>query len=70
MTNRIILFVLFLIASATLVLAQQSAPITYTVKGILVDSLTMEPEPYATIRIVNKASPQKPAKMAVTDTKG
>lgn len=70
MTNKIVLFVLLLMASAAMTFAQQSAPIVYTVKGILVDSLTMEPEPYATIRIVNKVNPQKPTKMAVTDNKG
>ena len=44
--------------------------VTFTVKGTLVDSLTNESEPYATIRIVRKDSPAKPVKMAVTDEKG
>lgn len=42
----------------------------YIVKGILTDSLTHESEPYATIRITLKTSPNKPVKMNVTDEKG
>ncbi len=36
----------------------------------MVDSLTQESEPYATLRITAKATPQKPVKMAVTDANG
>lgn len=50
--------------------AQNTPPVTYTVKGVLLDSLTMEGEPYATIRIVRKEAPAKPVKLAVTDTQG
>lgn len=39
-------------------------------KGILVDSLTHESEPYATIRITLDKSPEKPVRMNVTDAKG
>lgn len=70
MTNKLILFVLLFVTSCTMAVAQQAAPLVYTVKGILVDSLTQEPEPYATVRIVNKANPEKPVKMAITDNKG
>ena len=42
----------------------------FTVKGILMDSLTHESEPYATVRIVRKDNPSKPVKMAVTDHQG
>ena len=42
----------------------------YSVKGILVDSLSNEGEPYATIRITMKSQPEKPVKMNVTDEKG
>lgn len=69
MTNKLILFAVMILISCNL-MAQQAAPTTYTVKGILLDSLTQEPEPYATIRIVNKATPKVMAKMAVTDNKG
>lgn len=42
----------------------------FSVKGILVDSLTHESEPYATIRITLDKSPEKPVRMNVTDDKG
>ena len=42
----------------------------YTVKGTLVDSLTHESEPYATLRITLDKSPHKPVRLNVTDTKG
>jgi hypothetical protein len=42
----------------------------FSVKGILVDSLTHESEPYATIRISLDKSPEKPVRMNVTDAKG
>jgi hypothetical protein len=40
------------------------------VKGVLLDSLTLEAEPYATIRIVRKDTPAKVVKMAVTGNNG
>lgn len=43
---------------------------TYTVKGVLLDSLTQEGEPYATIKIATKQQADKAVKMAVTDMKG
>ncbi len=42
----------------------------FSVKGTLVDSLTHESEPYATIRITLDKSPEKPVRMNVTDDKG
>lgn len=47
--------------------AQQTA---YTIKGTLLDSLTREGEPYATVRIAKKDAPGNALKMAVTDMKG
>lgn len=38
----------------------------FAVKGTLVDSLTHESEPYATIRITLDKSPEKPVRMNVT----
>lgn len=38
----------------------------FSVKGTLVDSLTHESEPYATIRITLDKSPEKPVRMNVT----
>lgn len=60
---------ILLCLSATIVYAQKQSG-TYSVKGILADSLTNEGEPYATIRIVLKNNPSKPVKMNVTDGKG
>lgn len=42
----------------------------YSVKGILLDSLTQEGEPYATIRFLLKKSPKEPVKLSVTDERG
>lgn len=42
----------------------------YSVKGVLVDSLTNETEPYATVRILSAKSPDKPVKLNVTDENG
>ena len=50
--------------------AQNTTTSSYIVKGILVDSLTLEGEPYATIEIVEKKAPDKAVKMAVTDMQG
>jgi len=41
-----------------------------TIKGLLVDSLTHEGEPYATIRICKEKQEDKPVVMAVTDIDG
>ena len=43
---------------------------SFQIKGILLDSLTHEGEPYATIRIVRDDSPEKPVKMMVSDLDG
>lgn len=72
MKNRPLLllsFLLLLLAPAASY-AQLSATVSYTIRGVLLDSLTQEGEPYATIRIVKKEAPDKALKMAVTDTKG
>ncbi len=67
--NSLLLCILLLLACAAK--AQSPAPSpTFTVKGVLLDSLTKETEPYATIRIVHKALPDKPVKMAVTTANG
>lgn len=71
---RLILLLMMFITSGTVYSQQQqqqraTAP-SYTVKGVLLDSLTQEGEPYATIKIVKKSAPQKAVKMAVTDTSG
>ena len=65
------LLLLFFFASfANCVFGQTQSSSSYTVKGLLLDSLTQEGEPYATIKIVQKSQPDKAVKMAVTDNKG
>lgn len=69
LNNRVYVTLCFLLMmSVTLPLAAQN--VVFTVKGILVDSLTQESEPYATVRITRKGQPEKPVKMAVTNEKG
>ena len=66
-----LLRMLFLIMACISVGAYaQSSQGSYSVKGILVDSLTNEGEPYATIRIVSAQNPLKPVRMAVTGLSG
>ena len=55
--------------AATTIRAQKQGG-SYVVKGVLIDSLLNESEPYATIRITRKQAPENPVKLAVTDEKG
>ena len=63
----VLLWILMLSGQAV---AQNTANTSFQVKGILLDSLTQEGEPYATIKIVKKEAPAKALKMLVTDMKG
>ena len=47
-----------------------SAHAQFQVKGVLVDSLTNEGEPYATIRISTVKNPDKPVQLAITGENG
>lgn len=60
---------LIMLVISSWVAAQNAAP-QFQVKGVLLDSLTQEGEPYATIKIVKKEAPAKALKMLVTDMKG
>ncbi len=60
---------LIMLVVSSLVAAQNAAPL-FQIKGVLLDSLTQEGEPYATIKIVKKEAPAKALKMLVTDLKG
>lgn len=62
-----LLFIMLVVSS--LVAAQNAAPL-FQIKGVLLDSLTQEGEPYATIKIVKKETPAHALKMLVTDMKG
>ncbi len=60
---------LIMLVVSSLVAAQNAAPL-FQIKGVLLDSLTQEGEPYATIKIVKKEAPAHALKMLVTDMKG
>ena len=61
---------LWMLMVSGLTAAQNTATSSFQVKGILLDSLTQEGEPYATIKIVKKEAPARALKMMVTDMKG
>jgi len=63
----VLLTIFFMAVGAT---AQNTTNSSFQIKGILLDSLTQEGEPYATIRIVKKEAPAHAVKMLVTDMKG
>ena len=65
-----IVLLLAIVLGTTNVQAQKRETKAFTVKGILVDSLTNEGEPYATIRIFQKGETQKPVYASVTQTNG
>ena len=51
MKHRLLLLILFVFATSVAGWAQKSTAPSYTVKGVLIDSLTQEGEPYATIKL-------------------
>ena len=63
-------FILLLAGISLTVSAQKGPQGQFSVKGILVDSLSNEGEPYSTIRISLKNNPAKPVKLAVTGVDG
>ena len=64
MKHRLLLLLLFVFTAVMTGWAQNSATPSYTVKGVLLDSLTQDGEPYATIKITKKGAPDKAVKMA------
>lgn len=64
LTSKFAAIVLLLIVIALPISAQT------LVKGVLLDSLTNESEPYATIRFSKKAAPGKPVALAATGLQG
>jgi len=54
MKHRLLLLLLFVFTAVMTGWAQNSAMPSYTVKGVLLDSLTQDGEPYATIKITKK----------------
>lgn len=70
MKRRLLLLLLFVFTTFATGWAQKSVAPSFTIKGVLLDSLTREGEPYATIRITKKNAPDKAVKMAVTGANG
>lgn len=68
--KTLILVLLFVTVLTSTVNAQKSPQGQFSVKGVLVDSVSNEGEPYSTIRISLKSAPAKPVRMAVTSTNG
>lgn len=64
------LWICILLGTTTNLQAQKTSSKSFTVKGILVDSLSNEGEPYATIRIFASTNTKKPVYAAVTQTNG
>jgi outer membrane receptor protein involved in Fe transport len=52
------------------VLPQQNKAVNISIKGSVIDSLSNETVPYATIKVVDKATPSTVAKAVPTDEKG
>ncbi len=70
MTTRL-LFIFSLLCTTFVTVAQQKqTSVSCTLKGILIDSITRESEPYATIKITKKEVPTKAIKVSVTDANG
>lgn len=61
---------LWMLVGASAVAVAQGTAATFQIKGVLLDSLTHEGEPYATIRVAKKEKPQQAVKMLVSDMKG
>ncbi len=58
MKHRLLLLLLFVFTAVMTGWAQNSATPSYTVKGVLLDSLTQDGEPYATIKITKRSTGQ------------
>lgn len=63
-------FILLLTSISLTANAQKGPQGQFSVKGILIDSLSNEGEPYSTIRIALKNNSTKPVKLAVTGVDG
>ena len=61
---------LILLTCTQLLTAQQKESTSFQIQGILLDSITRQGEPYATIKVARKESPQKAVKMLVSDMNG
>ena len=70
MKNYFCCLLLLLLVSIPMSTNAQKTQSPYSVKGVLVDSLSKESEPYATIRIAFSKNPEKPVQLAITSDNG
>ena len=70
MTMKQTLISMALILMLTLCAKAQNTQHSYTIIGVVADSVTHEGEPYATLTIARADSAAKPVKQALTDIKG
>ena len=70
MKNYFCSLLFLLLASISLSANAQKTQSPYSVKGVLVDSLSKDSEPYATIRISFSKNPDKPVQLAITSDNG
>ena len=59
-----------ILAVLTIMMALPTTAQTTIVKGMLLDSLTQESVPYATVRVFKKNKMDKPVAMSLTDLNG
>lgn len=69
MTAKLIATMAMLTAVASHITAQE-VQFQFTLKGVVTDSTTHEGEPFATISLTSKRTPDKTVKMMVTDKQG
>jgi len=67
---KILSVIMLMLLALPFSVSGQTASDNFIVKGYVVDSITKEGEPYATIGIARKDMPQKAVKRAVTNVKG
>ena len=70
MKNYFCSLLLLLLVSIPMSTNAQKVQSPYSVKGVLVDSISKESEPYATIRIAFSKNPEKPVQLAITSDNG
>lgn len=70
MNIRNIAVIILLLATIATAAQDRTSDKSFTVSGSVVDSITKEGEPYATLRIENKEQPGKAVRMAVTGKDG
>lgn len=70
MTMKLTLISMALILMLALCAKAQNTQHSYTITGVVADSVTHEGEPYATLTIARADSAAKPVKQALTDIKG